>query len=274
MNAQDVTTGFRAVDQTSDPEFFVRILDEAGKLDSIQVCKHKMRTLLDPQKGHRILDVGCGVGADVMELGRLVGSQGLVIGVDKSDTMIAEARKRSAGSGLPVEWRLGDAQHLDFADDTFDSCRAERIFGHVEEPRKLLAEMIRVTRPGGLVVVFDLDVDAFIYDIPDRALNRKVVHAMCDGFRNGCIGRQLPALFRASGLRDIFIVPHTLIIPATMLIWMEGVLQNAQETGALTSDEVSSWRRQLEEADRQGLFFGASPGFFVGGRKPSEYAAD
>jgi ubiquinone/menaquinone biosynthesis C-methylase UbiE len=270
MNAQDVTTGFRAVDQTSDPEFFIRILDEAGKLDSIQDCKHKMLTILDPQEGHRILDVGCGVGGDVMALARMVGSDGLVTGMDISETMIAEARKRSAGSGLSVEWRVGDAQRLDFPDDTFDSCRAERIFGHVEDPRQLLAEMIRVARPGGLVLVFDLDVDAFIYDIPDRALNRKVIHAMCDGFRNGCIGRQLPALFRTSGLMDIFIIPYTLIVPAAMLAWMEGVLARAQETGTLTSDDVSRWRQQLEETERQGLFFGASPGFFVGGKKPSK----
>src|SRR5262245_20458895 len=137
MSEQNLTTGFRSVDQTSDPRFYVRLLDEASKLDSIQACKRQMLNLLDAQIGHRILDVGCGTGEDVMALAHLVGSEGLVTGVDMSETMIAEAKKRSAGSGLPVEWRLGQAERLDFADNTFDSCRAERIFGHVENPRNL-----------------------------------------------------------------------------------------------------------------------------------------
>jgi ubiquinone/menaquinone biosynthesis C-methylase UbiE len=269
MNVQDLTTGFRAIDQTSDPEFFIRLLDEAGRLDSIRGCKHMMLNLLDAQKGHRILDVGCGTGEEVMALARLVGSEGLVTGLDKSETMIAEAEKRSAGSGLPVEWRQGEAVPLDFADDTFDSCRAERIFGHIEDPPKLLAEMIRVARPGGRVVIFEVDADAFIFNVSDRALNRKVVHAICDSFRNGWIGRQMPALVGSSGLVDTFIIPYTLTFPLTMLMMgLTGVLERAQEAGVLTDDEVSRWLQQLEEAERQGSFFGASPGFFVGGRKP------
>jgi ubiquinone/menaquinone biosynthesis C-methylase UbiE len=275
MNAQDITTGFTAVDQTSDPEFFIRLLDEAGGLDSIQACRHKMLKLLDPQKGHRILDVGCGAGDDVMALARLVGSEGLVTGVDKSGAMITEAKKRSANSGLPVAWVIGNAESLDFADDTFDSCRAERIFGHIEDPRNPLAEMIRVTRPGGRIVIYALDVDALIFNGADRALNRKVVHAVCDSFRNGWSGRQLPGMVRSSGLVDTFIIPHTLIIPLTMLMMgIEGVLESAQEDGVLTNDEISRWRRQLEEAERQGSFFGASPGFFIGGRKPFKEELD
>ncbi len=269
MNTQDNTTGFVAVDQTPDPAFFVRLLDEAGSLDSIQDCRDKMLKLLDPQKGHRILDVGCGTGEDVRALAHLVGSEGLVTGVDKSETMITEAKKRSANSGLPVAWVLGDAESLDFADDTFDSCRAERIFGHIEDPRNPLAEMIRVTRPGGRIVIFALDVDAFIVNGADRALNRKVVHALCDSFRNGWSGRQLSGMVRSSGLVDTFIIPHTIIFPLTMFITgLEGVLEGAQESGVLTDDEILRWRQQLEEAERQGSFFGAAPGFFIGGRKP------
>jgi ubiquinone/menaquinone biosynthesis C-methylase UbiE len=270
---QDVTTGFRVIDQTSDPEFFVKLLDEARKLDSIRACKNKMLNLLEVQKGHRILDVGCGTGDDVMELARLVGSEGLVIGVDKSQTMISEAKKRSAGLGLPVEWYLGDAQHLDFADDTFDSCRADRIFSNVENPQKVLAEMIRVTRPGGLVVVYSFDNESVIFNISDHILNRKVVQVICDRFRNAWIGRQLPAMIRNSGLVDTFITPYTIVFPSTMLMMgFEGALKSAQKDGALTNEEVSRWRQQLEEAEQQGSFFGATPGFFVGGKKPFKEA--
>jgi ubiquinone/menaquinone biosynthesis C-methylase UbiE len=269
MKTQDVTTGFTGVDQTSDPGFYVQLLDEAGKLDSIQACKRTLLALLDAQEGHRVLDVGCGTGEDVMALARLVGSEGLAIGVDKSETMIAEAKRRSAGSGLPVEWRAGDARRLDFPDDTFDGCRAERVFVYIEDPSKLLAEMVRVVRPGGRVVVFDVDADTFIFDVPDRALNRKVVHAICDSFPNGWIGRQLPALVRGSGLVDTFTIPQTFSLSLTVLrMAIEGVLNGVQEAGVLTDEEVTRWWGQLEEAERQGGFFGAASCFLVGGRKP------
>jgi ubiquinone/menaquinone biosynthesis C-methylase UbiE len=48
--------------------------------------------------------------------------------------MIVEARKRAEGLNLPVEYQAGDAHHLDFADNTFGGCRAERVFMHVENP--------------------------------------------------------------------------------------------------------------------------------------------
>jgi ubiquinone/menaquinone biosynthesis C-methylase UbiE len=228
--------------------------------------------LLNVQEGHRILDVGCGTGDDVRRLASLVGSTGCAVGVDNSKTMITEAERRSEGLNLAVEFHVNDAQHLDFADSTFDGCRAERIFVHVEDPGKLLIEMIRVARPGGRVVVFECDVDALIFDTPDRALDRKVVHAICDSLRHGRIARQLPALFRRSALEEIIVVPRLLIIP--WAIWAKalvGTLKNAQEAGVLTGGDISNWWNQVEEAEQSGVFFSAVPAVLVSGRKPQEH---
>jgi hypothetical protein len=130
--------------------------------------------------------------------------------------------------------------------------------------------MMRVARPGGRVVVYELEPDAYIFNVTDRALNRKVIHAICDSFRNGWIARQMPAIVRSSGLVDTFVIPHTLInFPLkTLMMGLVGILESVKAAGVLTDDEISRWRQQMEEAERQGSFFGASPGFFVGGRKP------
>jgi ubiquinone/menaquinone biosynthesis C-methylase UbiE len=268
MSMQDFTVGFRNVSETSDPRAYIQLLDELSRLDSIQDCKRQMLVLLNPKKGDSILDVGCETGADVMALASLVGNAGRAIGVDNSDIMIAEAKQRSAGSDLPVEWRLGDAQNLDFADNTFDGCKAERIFVHIEDPHRLLAEMIRVVRPGGQLIVFDFDADTLILNASDRALNRKTTHAICDSLRNGWIGRQLPAMIRGSGLEETFIIPHTLIFPVTLFRKAyRGALKSAQEAGVLTDAEVSRWWEQIDEAEQQDKYFGAMQGFIVGGRK-------
>ena len=78
-----------------------------------------MAELLAPQPGDHLLDAGCGAGADVFALAALVGPTGQVVGVDRSAVMVAQARERAAGSGLPVDFRVGDITALDFPDNTF-----------------------------------------------------------------------------------------------------------------------------------------------------------
>ena len=77
------------------------------------------------------------------------------------------------GLCLSLEYRLGDAQRLDLPDHAFDVARTERTFMHLEATERALAEMIRVSRPGGKVVVFDFDWDTLVVDHPDRASTRK-----------------------------------------------------------------------------------------------------
>jgi ubiquinone/menaquinone biosynthesis C-methylase UbiE len=100
-----------------------------------------------------VLDVGCWAGDGLRSLAEFVGATGRVVGVDTSKAMLAEARART--EGLAVECRVGDAHRLEFATDTFDACRADRVFQHLERPREALAELVRVTRPGGWIVVMD-----------------------------------------------------------------------------------------------------------------------
>lgn len=81
---------------------------------------------------------------------------------------------------------------------------------HVENPRQTLAEMIRVARPGGRTVVLDPDFETLVIDAADRSLTRSILNFVCDSIaRNGWIGRQRPALFRAVQLTDIAISADT-----------------------------------------------------------------
>ena len=70
--------------------------------------------------------------------------------------------------------------------------------------------MVRVTRPGGLVLVYEVDFETLVIDAPDRALARKIMNTGTDGFRNGWLGRQIPALFQEAGLLDVCVHPETL----------------------------------------------------------------
>ena len=172
---------------------------------------------------------------------------GAITAVDSSDAMLAEARRRSEGSGLPVRFEQGDALRLEFADESFDGCRCDRTFMHLEDPRRALAEMVRVTRPGGRVVVYEVDFETLVIDAPDRITARKVVNAWCDGFRDGWLGRRIPGLFHDAGLIDVLVFPETLRLKFPLAAPMVGspTVDRAVAAGTLTPAEAATWLRWL-----------------------------
>lgn len=261
--------GFTDVDQTNDPDYFIRFLDEASADESFQAYKQHSFALLDLQPGQRVLDVGCGTGEDARTMAQHVAPGGSVVAVDGSQNMIAVARQRAEGSGLPVEFQVGDIHRLTFADESFDASRADRIFMHLDSPEKALSEMKRVTRPGGRVLVYEVDFETLTVDLPDRIRTRKIVNTWCDGFRNGWLGRRIPALFREAGLHDVRIAPATLWLRYPVAMQMVGPLtvERACAAGALTPAEGEEWLRQMHERHEAGLLFCTLTGFLVVGRK-------
>ena len=161
---------FGRIDATADPDYFVRFLDAACAAASFRAYKRRMIDLLELAPGRVVLDVGCGTGDDVRDMATLVGPGGKVVGIDNSQAMIGVARRRAEGGGLPVEFCCGDCLGLPFEAKSFDGCRADRSLMHVPDAGQALAEMKRVTRPGGRVVVFEVDFETLFIGAQDRGL--------------------------------------------------------------------------------------------------------
>jgi ubiquinone/menaquinone biosynthesis C-methylase UbiE len=265
--------GFPDVDRTSDPDYWVDYLDRLTT--QWRAARQRSFELLMVRTGAQILDVGSGSGEAVLELAERVGGTGRVVGIDRSERLIREAQRRAMDSPLPVEFRLGDAHRLEFADSTFHGCRADRVLMHLAEPQQALAEMARVTRAGGRVVVASADLETLIVDAPDRALTRRILNHFCDQQVNGWIGRQLPRLFHRAGLAEITVTPWTytgtrfsLAAPDGGSFALRRAAALAQAAGVVTAAEATGWLSQLEEASRAGCFFHAMSLFIVSGRKP------
>lgn len=271
MTTDYTATHWDAIDQTADPGAFIRYLDTVSALDTIRRVKRRTYDLLQVREGHNLLEVGCGVGDDVQALARRVGPAGRVVGIDRSEVMIAEARERARGLDLPVEFGIGDARHLEFAANTFDGCRAERVLVHLNDPAGAVAEMVRVARPGAWVVVYDADWDTLAVDVPDRALTRKVVHFLCDSSGSRWIGRQLRGLFLQAGLAEVGVFPSSLMFTdypqADAVFKLQETAARAQAAGVLSSAEARGWLGDLEEAQHAGRFFATVTGFCASGRK-------
>src|SRR5215469_9347229 len=87
---------FNAVDTSADPGGLIRFLDAANTTAGLTTAKHALLEQLALGRAHAALDVGCGLGIDIARMGRLMPDDAHVSGVDISETMIAEARRRTA----------------------------------------------------------------------------------------------------------------------------------------------------------------------------------
>jgi SAM-dependent methyltransferase len=150
-----------------------------------------VRRLGDPSR-LSLLDVGCGPG----ETDRwLTGKVQALTGVDVSSEMVEVARRRNPG----VEYRHVEPDAgLPFPAKRFDVCFAVCVFHHVALPQRpaLVAEMARVTRPGGLLCIFEHN--------PWNPLTRKAV-AGCEFDRDALLlpRRESERLLRGAGLADV-----------------------------------------------------------------------
>jgi ubiquinone/menaquinone biosynthesis C-methylase UbiE len=265
---------FATVDAAPNPQRFVRYLESARGNAGIQALKRQSYALLEAAPGKRLLDVGCGVGDDVRALAQIVGATGSAVGLDNSQTMIEAARKRSAGLDLPGSFQQGDSHALPFDDGAFDGCRAERVLIHSDDPTRALAEMARVVRPGGKVVVIEPDLETVILHLSDHTLARTWTAWQCASVRNGRVGRQLPELFHHCGLTDIQLLPT--VHYATQLDSLESMqrlVRRAEQQHALTAEEASALLQELQERSAQGTYFEFGVFFTLAGRKTAPAAA-
>lgn len=265
----DIHQGFQNVDQAAETASFFQFLDAAAALPSLQGYRQQMAELCPPTAGQRILDVGCGIGHRTLHLAQRVPAPELVVGIDSSGQMIAEAQCRAAGCDLPLTDQVGTAEEIDFSDGSFDLCQTERVLMYLADPQAALAEMVRMVRPGGMVLGYEFDYDGIVVDAPDQPLTRQLTHYLADSVPSPWIGRQLPRLFRERALQEITVIPHMILTPYEMFQRVVGgTLDHAVQTGAFAADAVAEWWCSLAAAEEAGHFLSGFPGFLVAGRCP------
>jgi SAM-dependent methyltransferase len=256
---------FTSVDEQADPQFWVDVLDRARAEPQYTAYKARVAELLQPKSGGRYVEVGTGTGADALALASRYGVE--VVGVDVSQTMVEEARRR----GLQ-EAHVARAEALPFADAAFEGAWADRTFQHLEDPQAALAEMTRVTGPGGRLVVADPDYDTQVVDVEDQELARRVLRFRADhALRNGTLAHRMGGLFVEAGLTDLVVeaVPIVLRNPASLdnAMGLRTWAGTGHERGLLGDDDVLAWERQLDDAIRKQRFLYAFSIFITAGTK-------
>jgi ubiquinone/menaquinone biosynthesis C-methylase UbiE len=181
--------------QSPDP---VSYLDQIAASTPGRAYKDRLLTTLELRPGLTVVEVGCGPGTDLAAMAAAVGPAGRVIGIDHDPAMVAEARRRLADTQVSV--RDGDAHRLPLDDACADRVRTDRVVQHVEDPARVLGELARVLRPGGLAGLAEPDWDTLVIDDPDVATSRAFTRFLADKVRNGTVGRRLARLAAGAGL--------------------------------------------------------------------------
>lgn len=260
------------LDDKQAREHAARLELRAGA-DSEVAAREEYVTLLGVAPGEHVLDVGCGSGAVTRTLARRVAPGGRAVGVDTTAALLKIARELAdqAGLGAMVEFKEGDCRALSFPDASFDAVVAATTLSHVPDVERALAEMVRVTRPGGRIGVFDVDGDLTLFAHSDRELTRRIVAATSDQmWVNGWLVRELPARFADLGIVNVR-------MRGFMPLESGGYYANraersaevAVQTGAITSDERERWLQAFRAELPAGRFLGGQVHLFIWGRRPA-----
>jgi len=233
-------------------EFLEKAIDELAGIEG------QLLDLLPVRPGDAVLDVGCGTGMALGQLAARVGPSGRAVGVDTSAELVTANQDRFRDRPH-VEVRLGDACDLPFPDGTFAAVRSERVVEHVDDPAQALREMVRVTAPGGQILVADPDHGMWSpdLDVPVE-LSRRVMTWWAEHVPNPWAARQLPRLLAEAGAVDIRVQAFPLVLrslaAADAITWITRSPSAARAAAVMDEAEAARWQEALTGRDREGQF--------------------
>jgi SAM-dependent methyltransferase len=180
--------------------------------------------------GSRVLEAGCGIGAQTVHLVKS-SPRARLVAIDVSEKSLAQARARVEGDspGADVEWHRADLLDLPFADGTFDHLFVCFVLEHLRDPEGALAALRRVLRPGGTITAIEGDHGSALFH-PDSAYARAaiahLVWLQAAGGGDALIGRRLQPLLAAAGYQDVVVRPRTVYVDRTRPALVEGFTRN------------------------------------------------
>jgi ubiquinone/menaquinone biosynthesis C-methylase UbiE len=242
---------------SADAGNLVSRLDAMHALDSFRLYKQETFDLLRLRPGLSVADIGCGTGEDARRLSDLVGPEGAAVGFDLSEAMLAQARVRHADSSW-LTFNNAPADALGVSTDSFDGVRADRVLIHVPDPYKALNEMIRVTRPGGRIVVSEPDMPGCWVASRDHAVTDRIMREIAGSCISPYFARDLWPTLQDAGLKDVSLSVRTVTVfdPDSVgrILDFASVVNNMLTKNLLSEEEASRWGGEMADRGRDGRF--------------------
>lgn len=239
------------------PSHFIAFLEFLDKHAGIKGLRAEACAHMNLAAGNKVLDLGCGIGGATFAIADITGPTGLAAGLDISSAMIDVATRRA--NGRPgLEFRVGDARAIPYPEGFFDAARSERVFLYLPDRLAAIQEMKRVLKPGGRLCLMDTEIDSTAIFSRNLALTRKMTSTVAASIPNPNSARELPALVKQAGLRNIQTETFALSTPYEFFLRaMVGSLTKAAGNQVLTLGEVDEFLAEQAALHAAGDFFQA-----------------
>lgn len=246
------------------PDESTRLVDQAATLADL--LHHDTAY----PSGSRVLEAGCGVGAQTVTLAaHSPGAQ--LVSIDISEVSLAQARRRVVEAGFShVEFRQADIARLPFAPNSFDHVFVCFVLEHLAAPAAALSGLLAVLKPGGSITVIEGDHGSTFFH-PDHADARQAIGCLVELQRrhggDATIGRQLYPLLTSAGIVDVRVSPRQVYADGsrphlqegftrkTFAAMIEGVEAEVLSAGLMSAE---AWRRAVaalhRAAETDGVF--------------------
>ncbi|GAB2568633.1 methyltransferase [Paractinoplanes abujensis] len=237
-----------------DSASLIKSLDAAESTPHAVSLRRHTYEALRHSPGQAIVDVGCGTGRAVFEMG--AGA----VGVDTNPAMLTSARTRFPG----IDVRQADATALPLDDASVQGYRADKVYHVLADPGVALTEARRVLAPGGRIVLVGQDWDTIVIDSGLPEVTRRIVHARADTIEHPRIARAYRNLLLDHGFGDVSMVVHTAVFTdpgARQLLTSHA--DAAREAGVITPDEAGAWLADQDRRAETGRLLLAMPMFLA-----------
>ncbi|MCP4007493.1 MAG: methyltransferase domain-containing protein [bacterium] len=236
-----------------------KTLERVYLTPDIVVQRCRVLETLAMRPGERALDIGIGPGLLAFDLAAAVGKTGFVAGIDKSEPMLAMTRARCAEQAW-TEFKQADAEELPFGDESFDAVVSTQVYEYVPDMGTALAEVARVLKPGGRVVILDTHWDSAVFHTRDPDRLRRIMDAWEEHLHDPGLPATLGPRLEAVGLRvrRVEVVPllnteyqqHTYSYGIT-----RAIAAFVAGRAGVSEEEVEAWKQELRELGAAGEYF-------------------
>lgn len=220
--------------------------------------------------GARVLEAGCGVGAQTVTLARR-SPEALITSIDVSEESLAVARRRVADAEIGnVELLRADISELPFGPGSFDHVFVCFVLEHLADPVAALRALREVVRPGGTITVIEGDHGSAYFHPPSAAADAAIeclVELQRRAGGDGLIGRRIEPLLAEAGLADVRVRPLAVYADETLpevvdgftlrtfTAMVEGVGEEAVAAGLLDEEAFGAGARDLRRTAEPGGVF-------------------
>lgn len=214
---------------------------------------------LAARPGEAVLEVGCGGGSLLPGFAACVAPGGRVVGIDQSADQIAAAAMLCDGIGI-IETAVQDLRRLPYDDATFDAVVAVQVIEYVDQAAEALAELRRVTKAHGRLLVLATNFDTAFWSCGAPELTHRVMQAWRTHAPHPNLPAELRPLLDCAGFRIIGQSAVTILNPSyhedAFSYWASRLyVAYAVGRGLIAPADGEAWLKALEDAQRAGRFF-------------------